>query len=537
MGVTAVRTDLLAGAGVGLAAYLIFTGGVDRVAPLLLLAALGAAVAAAGHARGTPPGLGAAAPGRRPSTSITFDDIGGQDTAKRELREALDFVIQRQAAARLGIRPLRGILLTGPPGTGKTLLARAAATYTGSAFLSASGGEFIEVYAGVGAQRVRTLFQRARQAARETPSRSAVLFIDELEVIGGRRGRQVSHLEYDQTLNQLLVEMDGIDRHPEQVVVIGATNRVDLLDEALLRPGRFDRVVRVDLPDRRGRREILELHLRGRPLAPDVDIDALARDTYGFSGAHLEAVVNEAAILAWRQGRSRIEACHLAEAVEKVLLGERADRRPSDDERRRVAYHEAGHALISEMLQPGSVASVTIVSRGAALGYVRQRPQDDVWLQTRRQLENDARVALAGYAAERLVFGEASTAAGDDLRRVAEIVERIIAAGLSRLGPVDSERAPVDAVQQVRAEITAALLEDVEAALARHRPALDRLAQRLFEQETLSGEEARRELGHLEPPAPQPPAPAGHTAAGQAAAATRPDPEGWQRPGGEWPAS
>src|SRR5690606_485954 len=329
----------------------------------------------------------------------------------------------------------------------------------------------------------------------------------------------------------------GIDRHPEQVVVIGATNRVDLLDEALLRPGRFDRVVRVDLPDRRGRREILELHLRGRPLAPDVDIDALARDTYGFSGAPLEAVANEAAVLAWRQGRSRIEACHLAEAVEKVLLGERADRRPSDDERRRVAYHEAGHALISEMLQPGSVASVTIVSRGAALGYVRQRPQDDVWLQTRRQLENDARVALAGYAAERLVFGEASTAAGDARRRVAEIVERFIAAGLSRLGPVDSERAPVDAVQQVRAEIPAALLEDVEAALARHRPALDRLAQRLFEQETLSGEEARRELGHLEPPAPQPPAPAGHTAAGQAAAATRPDPEGWQRPGGEWPAS
>src|SRR5690606_10433681 len=277
----------------------------------------------------------------------------------------------------------------------------------GSAFLSASGGEFVEVYAGVGAQRVRSLFQKARRAAREAASRSAVLFIDELEVIGGRRGRQMSHLEYDQTLNQLLVEMDGIDGGDgEQVVVIGATNRVDLLDEALLRPGRFDRVVRVDLPDRHGRREILNLHLKGRPLAPDVDIDLLARETYGLSGAHLEAVANEAAILAWRRNRPHIAACDLSEAVEKVLMGERADRRPSDEERRRVAYHEAGHALMGELLQPGSVASVTIVSRGAALGYVRQRPQDDVWLLTREQMENEARVALAGYAAEQLVFGE-----------------------------------------------------------------------------------------------------------------------------------
>ncbi|HEX6989140.1 MAG TPA: AAA family ATPase [Bacillota bacterium] len=491
-----MRVDLAIGAGLGLLAFVTVTGGLDHVAPLLLVLAVAAALVAGGPLRGVPPGLRAGASGSRPRSGVTFDDIGGQGTAKRELREALDFVRDRDAAARMGIRPLRGILLTGPPGTGKTLLAKAAATYTGSTFLGASGSEFVEVYAGVGAQRVRSLFQRARRAAREAASRSAVLFIDELEVVGGRRGRHITHLEYDQTLNQLLVEMDGLDSGDdgEQVVVIGATNRVDLLDEALLRPGRFDRVVRVDLPDRRGRREILALHLRGRPLADDVDIDRLARETYGFSGAHLEAVANEAAILAWRQGCSSIEFRHLSEAVDKVLVGERAERRPSDEERRRVAFHEAGHALLGELVQPGSVASVTIVSRGASLGYVRQRPQDDVWLWTRDQLENDARVALAGYVAEQLVFGAPSTGAGDDLRRVADTVDRIITAGLSRLGPVDPDRAPPEAVQQVRSELTAVLVDDVEQILIRHRAALDRLAARLFEQETLSGDEVRATL-------------------------------------------
>jgi cell division protease FtsH len=240
--------------------------------------------------------------------SISFQDIGGQASAKKELVEALDFIQDPEAVQSLGIRPLKGILLTGPPGTGKTLLAKAAAQYTGSAFIAAAGSEFIEMYAGVGAQRVRDLFSRAREAAREQGLSSSIIFIDEIEVLGGKRGQNHGHLEYDQTINQLLVEMDGLrpGRDDVQLLVMAATNRADLLDDALTRPGRFDRIVRVDLPDREARREILSLHTRNKPLAPDVDLDRIARETFGFSGAHLESLANEAAIGALRSGTHTI---------------------------------------------------------------------------------------------------------------------------------------------------------------------------------------------------------------------------------------
>ncbi|HHY93582.1 MAG TPA: AAA family ATPase, partial [Firmicutes bacterium] len=319
---------------------------------------------------------------------VTFDDVGGQSAAKKELREALELVSRPERARELGIRPIKGIMLSGPPGTGKTLLAKAAANFTDSTFLATSGSEFIEVYAGVGAQRVRELFRRAREQARQAGKKSAVVFIDELEVLGGKRGRYSSHLEYDQTLNQLLVELDGLSLNDSiRILIIGATNRPDLLDSALLRPGRFDRVVRVDLPDREGRLQILYVHTRGKPLAEDVDLEAIARETIGFSGAHLESLTNEAAILAMREGLRCIEQRHLREAIDKVIMGEKLDRKPRERELYRVAVHEAGHAVVAECLEKGTVSSLTISPRGGALGYVRHIPQDDFYLYSRSELE------------------------------------------------------------------------------------------------------------------------------------------------------
>ncbi|NLW56287.1 MAG: AAA family ATPase, partial [Firmicutes bacterium] len=292
---------------------------------------------------------------------VTFADIGGQEVAKRELMEALAFLQDEEKTRDLGIRPLKGILLSGPPGTGKTLMAKAAAHYTEAAFLAASGSEFIEMYAGVGAQRVRQLFKRARKLAKKEGKKNAIIFLDELEVLGGKRGKHTSHLEYDQTLNQLLVEMDGIKPHAEtRILVIGATDRADLLDEALLRPGRFDRQVKVDLPEKEGRLRILEIHTKNKPLAPDVDLVKIAEDTFGFSGAHLEALVNEAAILAFRLEKQEIGPEQLEEAIDKVILGEKLERKPHREELQRVAVHEAGHALISETVRPNSVAHLTV---------------------------------------------------------------------------------------------------------------------------------------------------------------------------------
>ncbi len=424
---------------------------------------------------------------------VSFQDIGGQHTAKNELIEALEFVLRPDDVERLGIRPLKGILLTGPPGTGKTLLAKAAANHTDSVFLSASGSEFVEMYAGVGAQRVRQLFRDARQTAKRQHMTSAIIFIDEIEVMAGRRGQHQSHLEYDQTLNQLLVEMDGMSTDEEvRVLVMAATNRADLLDPALMRPGRFDRTVRVDLPDRQGREAILLLHSRNKPLDHEVDLSQIAIETFGFSGAHLESVCNEAAILALREDAPTIRHDHFRAAVDKVMLGERLDRHLTKDDLYRVAIHEGGHAIVGELVNPGSVASVTIAPRGMALGFVRQAPDDDRLLETVSQLKADIAVCLAGSTAERILLSEPSTGASNDFEKAWDIARRMVTAGLSSLGVVQEEALSPEALYQTIQEIIRDSQELVEELVQHHQDALCRLADLLIEHETLPGERVRQ---------------------------------------------
>lgn len=372
---------------------------------------------------------------------IAFADIGGQETAKQELIEALNFIIESEKTQNLGIRPLKGILLTGPPGTGKTMLAKAAAAFTDAVFLAAAGSEFVEMYAGVGAQRVRDLFKKAKELAKKESKNRAVIFIDEVEVLGGKRGSHSSHLEYDQTLNQLLVEMDGLKSTSEvKLLIIAATNRADMLDQALLRPGRFDRQVKVDLPDKEGRMQILKLHTKNKPLAEDVDLDNIAQETFGFSGAHLESLANEAAIYALRDNCSTISNRHFKEAVDKVMLGEKLDKKPTCTELERVAIHEAGHAIMCEVLRPGSVAHLTIVPRGQALGYMRQTPEGDIYLYTKSHLTKQIKIALAGAIAEEMLLGERSTGAANDFHEALKTAKQIVVSGLSDLGIVDAEK-------------------------------------------------------------------------------------------------
>ncbi len=483
-------------AGIGLAAVVFAALNGLEVWPLLVVAAAFAAIRYLG-ADGRIVGrrFEVLEGGSSCGEPLTFQDIGGQEMAKRELIEALEFARQPERVSRLGIRPLRGILLAGPPGTGKTMMARAAASYTDAAFLAASGSQFIEVYAGVGAQRVRELFRRARTLARQRPSRMAIIFVDELEVLAGQRGRHTSHLEYDQTLNQLLVEMDGMARPEDvRVLVIGATNRMDLLDPALLRPGRFDRVVRVELPDREARLQILQIHCRNRPLAPGVSLEEVARETFGFSGAHLEAVVNEAAIAALRAGRDVIEAEDVKEAIDKVILGERLDRRPTPEEMRRIAVHEAGHALVAEVLRPGSVAQVTVTSRGRALGYVRHAQAEDSYLYTASQLEDRIAVALGGAVAEELEMEGRSTGALSDIDQASELARQMVFAGMSPLGVVARDNIPPRLLHETISALLAAQEKRVRELLMGRREVLRKAAAMLAEAEKVSGEELRRWL-------------------------------------------
>lgn len=426
---------------------------------------------------------------------INFDDIGGQEVAKNELREALEFVKDIKRLNQLGIRPLKGILLNGPPGTGKTLLAKAAAQFTDSIFLAASGSEFVEMYVGVGAQRIRQLFQQARKQARSAKKESAVIFIDEIEVLGGKRGQSNSNLEYDQTLNELLVQLDGLTNNDDiRILVVAATNRIDILDPALLRPGRFDRQVRVDLPDKNGRLHILKLHTRNKPLGSDVTLETIAADTFGFSGAHLESVTNEAAIMALRENLTEISDRHFRNAIEKVIMGEKLDRLPNAAEKQRIAVHEAGHAILSELNEPGSVASVNVASRSNALGYVRQTQTDDIYLYSLDYLQKKIAVALAGAIAEELVFGNRSTGAASDFKMAVDYAKQIIDNGMSELGIVSPDALPQELLHQT---ITA-ILREIELSvcknLTQRKNVLTNFSQLLLEKECISGNEFRHIL-------------------------------------------
>ena len=439
-------------------------------------------------------------------TKVSFADVAGVDEAKEELREIVQFLKNPQDYGRLGARIPKGILLVGPPGTGKTLLARAVAGEAGVPFFSISGSEFVEMFVGVGAARVRDLFEQARAKA------PAIIFIDELDALGRARSAfpGAGHDEKEQTLNQLLVEMDGFD--PSQgLVLIAATNRPEILDPALLRAGRFDRQVLVDRPDKQGRMQILAVHIKKVRLAPDVQIEKVAALTPGFSGADLANLVNEAALLATRRGGSDVNLDDFTQAVERIIAGlEKKNRVLNADERRVVAYHEMGHALVA-MALPGSdpVHKISIIPRGiGALGYTIQRPTEDRFLMTREELENKMAVLLGGRAAEHLVFGHLSTGAADDLSKVTNIARSMVMRyGMdAKLGHVsyDAERqsflgaagvVPAERTysEETAREIDCAVRKLVDTAfdrtvrlLTERRALLERGAQELLKKETLN---------------------------------------------------
>ncbi len=365
---------------------------------------------------------------------VTFKDVAGVDEAKEELREIIEFLREAQKFQKLGGRIPKGVLLVGPPGTGKTLLARAVAGEANVPFFSISGSDFVEMFVGVGASRVRDLFEQGKKNA------PCIIFIDEIDAVGRHRGAGLGggHDEREQTLNQLLVEMDGFESN-EGVILMAATNRPDVLDPALLRPGRFDRRVVVSRPDVRGREEILRVHTRKIPLAEDVDLSVLARGTPGFSGADLANMVNEAALAAARQNRKAVLMFDFEVAKDKVLMGvERKSMILSDAEKKVTAYHEAGHALVAAML-PGSdpVHKVTIIPRGMALGVTMQLPVDDRHNYTKEYLETDVAILMGGRLAEELFLGQMSTGAGNDIERATELARKMVCEwGMSELGPL-----------------------------------------------------------------------------------------------------
>ena len=368
------------------------------------------------------------------SPKIGFKDVAGVDEAVEELQEIKEFLENPKKFQALGARIPKGVLLYGPPGTGKTLLARAVAGEAGVPFFSISGSDFVEMFVGVGASRVRDLFEQAKQAS------PCIVFMDEIDAVGRHRGAGLGggHDEREQTLNQLLVEMDGFEMK-DNIILIAATNRPDILDPALLRPGRFDRQIVVDRPDRMGRRKILEVHSKGKPLAPEIDLDTLAAGTPGFTGADLANLVNEAALLAARRGKKTIQQEELEEGIMRVLAGpEKKARLLSEQERKITAYHEMGHALVGHFLEnTNPVHKITIVSRGQALGLTISLPTEDRYLQTRSALMDDLAMTLGGRAAEELVFHEITTGAANDLEKVTHTAKQMIMRfGMSeKLGP------------------------------------------------------------------------------------------------------
>ena len=365
---------------------------------------------------------------------VTFADVAGAEEAKEELKEIVEFLKEPEKFIRLGARIPKGVLMVGPPGTGKTLMARAVAGEAGVPFFSISGSEFVEMFVGVGASRVRDLFDRAKAEA------PAIVFVDEIDAVGRHRGAGLGggHDEREQTLNQILVEMDGFETGTN-VIVMAATNRPDILDPALLRPGRFDRKVVMDNPDIKGRLEILKVHAKGKPLASDVDMESLAKITAGFSGADLENLINEAAILTARRNKKAIGMSELQESMERVIMGpERKTRVISDKEKKTIAYHEAGHAILHHVLENANpVHKITIIPRGRAGGYVMSLPEDDIFLRSREEFEDQIAAAMGGRAAEEIVFNRVTTGASSDLQQATQLARAMVTQfGMSdALGP------------------------------------------------------------------------------------------------------
>ena len=447
------------------------------------------------------------------STSVTFADVAGVDEAKEEVKEIVDFLRQPDRFAAIGGRIPKGVLLVGPPGTGKTLLARSIAGEAKAPFLFASGSDFVEMYAGVGASRIRKLFRDARRHA------SCIVFIDELDAVGRSRGsNSLSHEEREQTLNQLLVEMDGFA--PNQgVVVIAATNRPDILDPALLRPGRFDRQVTVGAPDVKGREQILRIHARKVAVDPEVDLHLIARGTPGFSGADLANLINEAALLAVRAGRSIVMASDLDQARDKVLMGvERRSLTMTEHDRLTCAYHESGHAVVAALLPDADpLHKVTIIPRGLALGVTMQLPEGDRYTHTREYLEAQIAILMGGRVAEELFLRQMTSGAGNDIERATGIARRMVCEfGMSSLGPL-AYRTPDGpwetdrgaglseaTAQRVDEEVRELVMRGYEAArqiVAKHRASVRAMAEELLVVESLDADGIRAIMASSSAPA------------------------------------
>jgi cell division protease FtsH len=463
-------------------------------------------------------------------SSVTWADVAGVDETKAELREVVDFLSDPKRFKQLGATVPKGILLHGPPGTGKTLLAKAVAHESGAQFFSQSASSFIEMFAGLGAARIRRLFTEARENA------PAIIFIDELDAVGATRGSDISG-ERDQTLNQLLVEMDGFDAR-DSVVVMAASNLLEKLDKALLRPGRFDRQVFVPPPDLNGRLEILGVHTRTKPLAQDVDLERVARHAAGLTGADLANLANEAAIVAGRNKREFVSQADFEDAFERVVAGLQSRKVITDHEKRVVAWHEAGHALVSELLPSvDKVQKVSIVPRGKALGYTLNLPQEDRYLKSREELIDYMKVLLAGRVSEQITFGKVTTGASDDLSRVTTIARSMVheyGMGTSiRAHQVPGDDFTVsEAMRQTRDEEVQAIAEEAYRGaadlLTDHRDLLDDIAERLLQNEVIEHEEIRS-IMNANRDRPERPAPRFQQApglpAGALASEPPPDPE------------
>ncbi len=459
----------------------------------------------------------------KPTT--TFENVAGVDEAKQEVQEIVEFLKSREKFQALGARIPKGVLLIGYPGTGKTLLARAIAGEAGVPFFSISGSEFVEMFVGVGASRVRDLFEQAKRNA------PCIIFIDEIDAVGRQRGAGLggSHDEREQTLNQILVEMDGFEANTT-IIVIAATNRPDVLDPALLRPGRFDRRVVLDMPDLHGRHEILKIHSKGKPLGPDVNLENLAKQTIGFSGADLSNLMNEAAILAARSDKKAIDMSDLEESIDRVIAGpERKSRKVSPHEKEITAYHEAGHALVARSLPHADpVHKITIVARGMAGGYTRQLPAEDRYIATNSQFKAKIAISMGGRIAEEIMFNEMSTGASQDFKDATNLAKKMVTSyGMSeKLGPRtfgskeemvflgkeiheqrDYGEKTADLIDQEVEAVIQAGYQTAKAILTENRARLQHIAEKLMAEETLEGETLEKLFTEELPPPGTPPPP------------------------------